>query len=426
MNGLQRCALVFLVGIMIINIGFAGYAAAEKGDKGKDHDGKKDGGKHKGEKSNNSGEDEHGKGAPADSGSNTGPPKGSAPAPQQSEPSPAGDTAAPPGPQASQLGGTQANNVQPSAQQQAVSDSLGVQEGLAKSAASARQAGDSLAIGESAAPKSTAHAARDLADSVTAGESVGRAVAKSEIPVSAGSELRVSDNIAISGTAVPPMAPKISITSPPLLQVSEGQDAEMTFHSTAAGTWTTEIREDGGRVLQTLKGDMSLGANAAAWDGTGPDGSYAPNGQYSYFISAAGPGGTREPPAQGDGAIAVALPGQAAAGQDMNVLLVIPVAAAGAIAFLLLRRRQKPLIFYLPAEAAGVIDDLRERYPDATVEEYVEMTGEGRMQRYKGVTIRRPGGTIDREWIRAEAEKAKEAAEMDSIAVNYRGKLHIL
>ena len=173
-----------------------------------------------------------------------------------------------------------------------------MQDATHVSAAAARTAEDRISTRESVA-LSTTPLARSVSDSLATGESMKGVLAKSSVAVSTGSALKVSDDIAIAGTAVPPMIPRISVTSPPLLQVSEGQAAEMTLHSTSAGIYSIAIRDSGGMVAQTVKGEMQAGSNSAKWDGGGPDGKAAPAGQYSYFITASGPGGTREPPAGG-------------------------------------------------------------------------------------------------------------------------------
>lgn len=426
--------VLLLAGMIIATTGLAGHAAAERGDDKKGHDS----GKGKEEKKSHQ-ESEHQDSETVDKGKQQErpqtPDKGGAPDlpkntrqsaydnPPQSSPPPQQNNSPPPAVQPEQQAGAQTPAQAPVQEQKALSDPVMVQDTPYASATTAGQAGDTISIKESAAIKSAAHLARDVSDSVVAGESIVHNAAKNGVTVLTGSELRVSDNIAISGTTVPPMVPKISVTSPPLLQVSDGQDAEITFHSTSAGTFSIAVRGPDGNVAQTIKGEMKLGSNSAAWDGTGRDGKAATNGQYAYFISAAGPGGTREPPAQGDGAIAVALK-PAAKIQNANLLLIAPIAGAAVAILLLLRRKSKSLIIYLPAEAAAAVDDLRSRHPGARVDEYVEVAGDGRVQRYRGVTIRQDG--MDEGWVQEEAEKAKGAAELDSIAVNYGGKLQIL
>jgi hypothetical protein len=243
--------------------------------------------------------------------------------------------------------------------------------------------------------------------------------------ISTQSELRVVDNIAISGLVVPPSAPKISVTSPPILQVTPDQDADMTFHSTTSGTYSISIKnDDSGEVVATVDGKMSLGANSASWDGKDKQGNMAAGGSYSYYIRAQGAGGVREPPAEGDGAIVVVgapkAPGEVQLPTDSSYLLILPIVGAAGVASFFFLRRKKLLTFYLPDEASAVIEDIQSRYPDATVEDYVETTEEGGIRRFKGVTIR--NAEADDEWLEEVAGKAKKLAGVDSLSVNYRGK----
>jgi hypothetical protein len=234
----------------------------------------------------------------------------------------------------------------------------------------------------------------------------------------------VVDNIAISGLVVPPSAPEISVTSPPILQVTPDQDADITFHSTTSGTYSISIKnDDSGEVVATVDGKMNLGANSASWDGKDEKGNMAAGGSYSYYIRAQGAGGVREPPAEGDGAIVVvgapkAL-GEVQIPTDTSYLLILPIVGAAGVASFLFLRRKKPLTFYLPDEASAVIEDIQSRYPDATVEDYVETTEEG-IRRFKGVTIR--NAEADDEWLEEVAGKAKKLAGVDSLNVNYKGK----
>lgn len=269
-------------------------------------------------------------------------------------------------------------------------------------------------------PRST-HLTRSIVDAITMDDIFA---GKGPSGVAPKEELRVVDNIAVSGLVVPPSAPKISVTAPPILQVTPDQSAEMTFHSTTSGTYSIAIKsDDGGHVVRTIDGKMSLGANSATWDGKDGQGNMAASGSYSYYIRAQSAGGVREPPAEGDGAIVVVgapkTPGQVQLPTDTSYWLILPiVAAAGAASFLFLRRK-RPLTFYLPDEASAVIDDIRSRYPDAAVEDYVETTEEG-VRRFKGVTIR--SGKADDEWMEEIADRVKKLAGVDSLNVNYKGK----
>jgi hypothetical protein len=248
----------------------------------------------------------------------------------------------------------------------------------------------------------------------------------SEVPV--GSELRLLDHVATSGLVVTPAAPVISVISPPVLHVLENQDADITFHSTVAGTYTVEIRSAEGAPVVTLEGDMQIGTNSVSWDGR-QSGSMVPAGDYAYHITAKSAGGVRNPPAGGDGSIVVA-GGEAATAlplmQDMVLLIAIStVAAAAAIAisFFILRRK-KSLTFYLPPEAAQVVDDIRGRYPDAKLEDYLQPAEDG-MQRFTGVTIQNPKD-VDDWWLASIAEKVKSVSGVESVNVSFGGKIHLL
>lgn len=270
-------------------------------------------------------------------------------------------------------------------------------------------------------PPKPSHLTRSILDTIGLGDlSAGRGPSS----ISTQSELRVVDNIAISGLVVPPSAPEISVTSPPILQVTPDQDADITFHSTTSGTYSISIKnDDSGEVVATVDGKMNLGANSASWDGKDEKGNMAAGGSYSYYIRAQGAGGVREPPAEGDGAIVVvgapkAL-GEVQIPTDTSYLLILPIVGAAGVASFLFLRRKKPLTFYLPDEASAVIEDIQSRYPDATVEDYVETTEEG-IRRFKGVTIR--NAEADDEWLEEVAGKAKKLAGVDSLNVNYKGK----
>ena len=77
---------------------------------------------------------------------------------------------------------------------------------------------------------------------------------------------------------------------------------------------------------------------------------------------------------------------------------------------------------YLPASAEEVIDDMREKYPDLVVEDYVDPNDP---TLFKGVTIKNPKGA-DEQWLTEMAEKAKTIAGVDSVNINYRGKQQTL
>jgi hypothetical protein len=285
--------------------------------------------------------------------------------------------------------------------------------------------GESPAKTSKSAKSSHSNVVREISDLVTLGNS-DHLAAESQLSVSAPGEVRVFDNIAVSGFKVPPSVPVISVTSAPILQASADQSAEITFHSTSTGTYSIEIRSEG-KTVQILEGSLEMGANSKTWNGRNWKGVTVPAGDYSYYITATGSGGVRSPPAEGDGAIAFI--GAATSSQvvpivvDPDYMLVLPaVAAAGAAVFFFLRRRAA-LRLYLPIEASSVIDDVIERYPSAIIEDYVEHDEEG-MRRYRGITIRNTDQ--DDEWLEQIVEKTKEIAGVNSVSVNYRGKIRVL
>lgn len=245
--------------------------------------------------------------------------------------------------------------------------------------------------------------------------------------VSLGSSLRVVDNIAISGVVVPPAPPEISITSGEL-EVLPGSPAEITFHSTTAGSYRLEVKDGSGTPVSSLTGSMRAGANSVEWDGTNSSGRPVPGGTYSYYITAKGTGGTRQAPPQGDGTIVVATdlaqPGSTLPAVDPVYLAVLAavIAAGAGSALMLMFRRKKRLILYLPAAASEVVDDIRRKFPDAVVEDYVDP---GRPGQYKGVIIRNPEGA-DEGWLADVADKAKSLSGADSVSMFYRGKQQIL
>ena len=271
-------------------------------------------------------------------------------------------------------------------------------------------------------PPPRANAARFLIETLEVNDAPDQGGSLTAAPESA---LRVVDNIAVSGLVVPPSAPIVSITSP-VIELPRDGTAEITFHSTSTGTYEIEILDKDGKTVRSLEGGMKLGANSVAWDGRGSSDAMSPAGRYIYYISAEGNGGSREPPRNGDGVIVIA--GTSAAGPTAGVqfdpaylIVVAIIAAAGAGLFFFLRR-QGSLVMYLPAAASEVIDDIRERYPDLVVEDYVDPNDPTLL---KGVTINNPKGA-DEQWLTDMAEKAKNIAGVDSVNINYRGKQQTL
>ncbi len=260
---------------------------------------------------------------------------------------------------------------------------------------------------------------RTVGDSIVANDASG---------ASAGFGRAISDSVSLvetgqtAGVTGVQVAPAITVTSPGMLHVSGNQGADITFDSTVAGRYAISIRSDGGVVSpQMLMGRMEEGANSVLWEGKDASGAPVPEGQYTYYITAESAGGTREPPAAGDGAILVAafLPVPA---PDANLLLlVVPVALAAGTGALLFARRRRSITIFVPVEAVAVVDDIKERYPDAAVANYVDSKADGK--RYIGVTIRKGA---DSEWLEEIASRAKEMAEVDSVNLSYKGKMQVL
>jgi hypothetical protein len=100
------------------------------------------------------------------------------------------------------------------------------------------------------------------------------------------------------------------------------------------------------------------------------------------------------------------------------------VAAAAVAGLYFILRRKKSLTFYLPPEAVQVVDDIRGKYPDAKLEEYVQPAEDG-MQRYTGVTIQNPQD-VDDSWLASIAEKVKDISGAESVNVSFGGKTHFL
>lgn len=92
-------------------------------------------------------------------------------------------------------------------------------------------------------------------------------------------------------------------------------------------------------------------------------------------------------------------------------------AAAGAIPFPTLT------IVYLPAEAAAVMEDMSQRYPNITIEDCVGFF-HGNQRNYKKVTIWSQG--IDSLWMDAVIARTKELAGVEFVTVVSGGMMHIL
>jgi hypothetical protein len=292
--------------------------------------------------------------------------------------------------------------------------------------------GDSLGVGDTLYGTSASFA-RSVSDSLTLDEldrpqALKKAVAAT--PVSIGSGVKITDWVSISGITGVPAAPRITVTSPAILQVIGDQSADMTFSSTAAGTYSILIKNDADdHISQRLRGPLQVGLNSVPWNGKDVSGHLLPAGQYAYYITAMGAGGTREPPPEGDGAIVIVGTAGTTPLLGENLMLVITIAAGlGTCMVSILfisRRRKEQLTLYLPTQASPIIEEIRERYPDAGVADYIE-PAEGGVGRYIGVTIRdRRDADVDA-WLEAIAEKTKQIADVDAVNMSYHGKMRLL
>ena len=208
-----------------------------------------------------------------------------------------------------------------------------------------------------------------------------------------------------------------------MLYVADSQSAEITFDSTVDGRYEVEIRsDDGSAASQTLAGRLVAGENSVLWEGKSSSGAPVPEGQYTYYISAESTEGTREPPAGGDGTILVTTSLPAPPFDATLLWPVIPVAGAAGVAALFIARRRRAVTIFVPVKAASVVDEIKERYPDAAVANYIESEAGG-TARYIGVTIQQGA---DDEWLAEIVARAKEMADVDSVRLSYRGKMQAL
>lgn len=400
--------VLVIAGLLILNLGIRS-AWAEKG--GSENKNYKD---HAKEQKENQASDNHRgsehKGSNSEKSGNNPPPEQS-PSPQQQDP-----------PTNSQADNTRKQAPQPAQPPQSIS---------AIPPTFDRKAEDSIAITDAFGMVS-ANYPRHISDRIAIDDG-GRQLSlkKTSAPISLGSEIKITDQISTSGIASIPAVPRITVTSPPLLQVSSDQQAEITFDSTAAGMYSIIITSDSGpHISQTLSGEMQVGANSVAWDGKKESGVLVPAGQYTYSITAMGNGGVRQPPQQGDGSILVLGPTQTS---DITIPLLEPgislpiivtiAGIAGAI-LLLARARRKSLTLYLPAEATSIVDDIMETYPQARVEDYFEATPDG-PKRYVGITIPNPKDG-NGEWQSEIAENVRAIAGVDPIKLRTKGKMRVL
>lgn len=430
---LVHTLVLTLAGLLIIN-SCIGSAWAEKGGKGGKKDNEVKG--HK-EKTSESGTTQHHDAGKVKNAQNAGSvttetqAKNSPPPPSQQQSSPPPQQGDPP---TNSTNNQEGQTVQPAQDPQNVPPRMSSQND--------RTAAESISITDSIG-RISANSQRHINDKIGVEDGGGRndgvnqlssLLKKSTAPIVIGSELRVTDKIAVSGMNVIPSTPRITVTSPPMLQVSGDQRAEITFDSTAAGTYSVLIRSDFDTpISQTLSGQMLIGANSVTWDGKMTSGELMPAGQYTYFITATGDGGVRHPPQKGDGEIIVVAapsqpPGASFAPLDSiaSIFLIIAIAgSAAAFLLLVLRKNKKSITIYLPNEATAAVSNLNDMYPYAIIEDYFEPTAEG-PKRYVGITIPYPKDGDNDQWQSEVTEKVKEIAGVDSLHLMTRGKLQVL
>lgn len=306
-----------------------------------------------------------------------------------------------------------------------ITDSLSVDDSTDSSKAEAvrREAADRLAVRERVTQD--LHAYRFISERLRIGDPFSM---KGPMTISMSEPLQISDGIRVGG-ALEPRSPPIITLQPgaPAIFSPNGDGVDDTiqiaFDSTAGGTYAFEIRDAQGQVASSLTGSLSAGRNTVTWDGTDSSGNTVSPGTYTYYISARNEGGVRAPPPDGDGIIVVETPSAPVPPAELNyTALVAAVAvAAGGTGLLFYLRRRKELVLYLPAAASEVIGEIREKYPAATVEDFVE-PAEGGTKMYKGVKIENPGKD-DESWFTDVISKVKELAGVDSVNISYRGKV---
>jgi hypothetical protein len=80
-------------------------------------------------------------------------------------------------------------------------------------------------------------------------------------------------------------------------------------------------------------------------------------------------------------------------------------------------------ILYLPSEATAVVDDVRQKYANSTVEDCVGFF-HGTQRHYKKVTIWSQG--IDSLWLNAIVARTKELAGVEFVTLVSGGMMHVL
>lgn len=328
----------------------------------------------------------------------------------------------------------------------ALSDSLSVSDAVTASLSKvSRSISDSLSVGDSTAPSKATAIKRQaddrlgVTDSTTKGFHAFRFAfeelsiqdpmsVKGPSAISISDPIQVSDSIDLSGALTPRGEPIVTIQSARTITFSPDGDgindtAVIEFDSTARGTYVLEIRDSQDDIVASFEGAMVSGRNSVTWDGNDSSGDAVSAGTYTYYVSARSEGGVRDPPSDGDGTLVIAGPASSPASTQINYAAIIAAVAvaAGGAGFMIFWRRRKELILYLPAAASEVIGEIKQKYPGATVEDFVEQEPDG-SKLYKGVKIENPEED-DESWLNEVINKAKELAGVDSVNVSYKGKV---
>lgn len=306
-----------------------------------------------------------------------------------------------------------------------ISDSLSVGDSTAPSKATAlkRQADDRLGVRDVTTKR--LHAFRFAFEELSIRDPMS---AKGPSVISISDPIKVSDSIDLSGALTPRGEPIITMQSARTITFSPdgdgiGDAATIEFDSTARGTYILEIRDSRDDAVVSIEGAMVSGRNSVTWDGNGSSGDAAFAGTYVYYVSARSEGGVRDPPSNGDGTLVIAGPASSPPDMQINYAAIIAAVAvaAGGAGFMIFWRRRKELILYLPVAASEVIGEIKQKYPGATVEDFVEQEPDG-SKLYKGVKIENPEED-DESWLNEVINKAKELAGVDSVNVSYKGKV---
>jgi hypothetical protein len=329
----------------------------------------------------------------------------------------------------------------PQTHSRSINDAITIQEGesVSKQAASPGSGGGS---GSGGGPGNIGRVARSVSDGLSLDERIrARHIEALQEPPEPAPEpvpepkheqrsidesITAEESVFLSGSIVPPAAPQLIVSGGELaFNMESAEVAVITFVSSSTGNYRIAIVDDAGETAATLSGQMAIGENNARWPGTGTGGRPVPDGTYTYFITANNDVGTRTPPREGDGTIVVSgspeVQFQGAPVDWTTFVIIMSVAAAGAAGAFLFSRRRSKLVVYLPAGATPVIDEIRERYPSATVEEYVT-PHDGGTELIKGVAIPDPK-PADQEWFSDIIQRAKELAGVDSINISHKGKV---